>query len=140
MTTKQFINKALQGTTRSKQCSSVFVGDDRTIYSYGYHYPLVKIIDGKAFINSRGYSVSTSKHIGWAFAAAAEIVGYENTFHAPTTYGLHKGGIVRGVSEEITRLEAVMATKKRKDTQVYKWLAYNRDRLSKTLEATKELV
>lgn len=139
MTTKQFIKKALDGTTRTTRCSSVFVDNDRTIYSYGYHYPLVKIIDGKAFINSRGYSVSTSKHIGWAFQAASEIVGYNNTFHAPTTYGLHKGGIVRGASEEITRLEAEMATKKRKDTRVYEWLEIQHKRMSDTLEATKEL-
>jgi hypothetical protein len=145
MTNREFILKALQQTTKKTSNSSIYASKDIsgqiTVYSYGWHYPLVTILDGKAFINDRGYSNSTSKHIGHAWAAGAQIVGWGNCYHAPLFDGnsLTKSGIVRSASAEITRLEGEMAAKKRKDTQVYGWLETQRERMSATLEACKEL-
>lgn len=138
MTTKQFISKVLSGTTTKQQCSSVFRDGD-TLYSYGYHYPLVTIIDGNAYVNDRGYSVTTSKHIGWAFSAAAEVVGWGNVYHAPLNRGgsLTKDGITRGAQVELVELTAQMAAKKRKDTQVYRWLETQAERMQATLTAIK---
>lgn len=55
-------------TGRQIQGSRMFI-DDKTIFSYGYHFPIAKrtdkfLKDGReiVFFNSRGYSVSTSKH------------------------------------------------------------------------------
>lgn len=144
MTTREFIKKALTGETRKDSCSSVMQRKDNdgnvTVYSYGYHYPLVKIINGKAFVNDRGYSVTTAKHIGWAFSAAAEIVGWENVYHAPLNnrydhHTLTPEGIKAGATEELLRLHKEMATKKRKDTQVYAHLEYQKARMVATLEA-----
>ena len=48
---------------------------DKTIYSYGYHFPIARITDsvveGRTVIlfTTRGYSVSTSKHISYTRGA-----------------------------------------------------------------------
>ena len=48
---------------RNQSCSVFFNGD--RIYSYGYHYLLGEFIDDNTiFINDRGYSRTTQKHIG----------------------------------------------------------------------------
>lgn len=46
--------------------SNIFYkGDDaaRTLYSYGVHFPIAKIEGGVCYFTTRGYSVSTAKHI-----------------------------------------------------------------------------
>lgn len=58
------------------RCKNVFfVGD--TVYSYGYHYELGRIVTFNgikvALINDSGYSVTTSKHISWARFAASSV-------------------------------------------------------------------
>lgn len=42
--------------------SNLFYIND-TIYSYGYHFAIAKLINGKALLTNRSYSVSTRKHI-----------------------------------------------------------------------------
>lgn len=135
MTTREFIYKALSGKTKKTFCSSVFVSDG-VAYSYGYHYPLATIIDGKGYVNDRGYSNSTAKHINWAFSALGELVGYDNVYHSPLFGGsLSKRGIREGAQAEYDRLTDEMNAKKRKDTKVYKWLEVQQTRASKTLKA-----
>lgn len=53
------------------------------IYSYGYHYMIAKIIPEKnaCFINSMGYSNSTSKHTS-NVASATRVQGYK-CFYVP---------------------------------------------------------
>ena len=41
-----------------------------TIYSYGSHYPLARIVGGVALVNSSHYSKTTSVHAGMAKSAA----------------------------------------------------------------------
>lgn len=46
-----------------------------TIYSYGSHFPIAKILDdGKILFTTRSYSNSTAKHINYVWRA----VGYSN--------------------------------------------------------------
>lgn len=118
MTTKDFIKKALIGETRKDFCSSVYRYGN-TVYSYGTHYPLATIIGGTVYVNNRGYSNTTAKHIGWAFSAAQEL-GLHSV-GVPLIYGdsLTLEGIMSSATKEKARLENQMATKKRKDTQVY---------------------
>ena len=48
---------------QGKACNMFFEGD--IIYSYGYHFPMAKHInDNLILFTSKGYSVSTSKHLG----------------------------------------------------------------------------
>ena len=47
------------------RCSNVFFDNRNKIYSYGHHYLLGHFIDDNTIlIDDRGYSVTTSKHIG----------------------------------------------------------------------------
>jgi hypothetical protein len=47
------------------KCGNVFFERD-TLYSYGYHFELAKLENGRLFINTRSYSSSTSKHQAYA--------------------------------------------------------------------------
>ena len=141
MTTAQFIQKYLEGTTKKDSCSSVWGEQDysgeRKVYSYGRHYPLAVIIDGKAYVNTRGYSNSTSKHIGWAMQATAQIVGYDNVHGVPLTNGngLNKRDIQESARRGLDSIHEQMTSKKRKDTQVYKNLEHQEVRLLQALQA-----
>lgn len=46
----------------AKGASVFYIGP--TIYSYGHHYPMGHLYGDTAYINTQGYSNSTSKHIG----------------------------------------------------------------------------
>ena len=146
MTTREFIKKSFEGTTRKTFCSSVFANKDLngqiTVYSYGYHYPLATIIDGKGFVNNRGYSNSTAKHINWAFSALADILGYDNVLGVPLTEGdsLTLKGIQSSATRENERLVTLMDSKKRKDTQVYKWLKHDNEKTRDVLTVVRELI
>lgn len=63
-----------QQTQDEGRCSNIFFERKEVVYSYGYHYPLGFITTNKkgetaAIINTEGYSVTTSKHIGEARGA-----------------------------------------------------------------------
>lgn len=143
MSTAEFIEKYLRGTTRKDFCSSVVGYEDlngeRTVYSYGKHYPLAKIINGYAFVNNAGYSNTTAKHINWAHSATADIVGYDNVFSVPLSNGdgLDVQGMLSSTRRALTEVQQAMASKKRKDTQVYKFLEHQEVRLMQTLQAVK---
>lgn len=141
MTSQAFIEKALRGENGRKQaCASVFVSDG-VVYSYGYHYPLVKIIGGKAFVNTQGYSATTGKHISWAFSAAASIVGWDKVFHAPLNRGggFGLGPMLRSSLDMQENIKRQMMGKKRKDTRVYDWLQTQYDRTVATINAVEGL-
>ena len=134
MDTRTFIEKRLRNETKRIYFGSIAWSDRlQTVYSYGSHYPLARIIDGIAFINTSGYSVSTGRHIRWAWDACANIVGRENVygvnFIAPIK-GIHGGiygyrdldldSIIMSANVDLEEIEKVMATKKRHDTFVYR--------------------
>lgn len=45
---------------------NLFTDGNGTMYSYGYHYPLLFDVNGLKFINTIGYSQTTAKHISYA--------------------------------------------------------------------------
>jgi hypothetical protein len=66
MRTDQFITSCANGQqTSSKTVASVFF-DGKTVYSYGYHYPLLIKVNNFWIVNTRGYSNTTAKHISYA--------------------------------------------------------------------------
>lgn len=122
MTTRQFIANTIGiPSYKNRSCSSVFTDNNGTVFSYGYHYPLATIINGKGYINNRGYSMSTAKHIGWAWSALYDRLGNANVYSIPLTNGdsLNPRGIKSSAEREIERLKQLIATKKRKDTWIY---------------------
>jgi hypothetical protein len=67
---------ANQAQSDARSENVFFEGD--TCYSYGYHYPLAKLVKYRghtvALINANGYSVTTSKHIRSARSAASHLI------------------------------------------------------------------
>lgn len=143
MTTQQFIQKTI-GTesSRDRQCSSVFTDRQGVVYSYGWHYPLARIVDGVAFVNTKPYSSTTARHSAWARQACAERVGSANVYSVPLTNGnaMTLAGLLESAERHAQDLTEQMAAKKRKDTQVYWHLEYQRDNAIKALLAVKDLM
>lgn len=63
----------VQSDARSKNV--FFAG--KSLYSYGYHYELGRLVQYNgvtvALINDTGYSVTTGKHIGWALGSVSHM-------------------------------------------------------------------
>lgn len=117
MTTRDFIRNTFNTTsTRERRCSSVFADEDGNIYSYGYHYPLLFQVGGLYFVNTTGYSNTTAKHIGWAWAAVDynAIAVKLNGKRKPETLDT----IATLLAAQIVELQSEIDKKKRKDTQV----------------------
>lgn len=128
MTTADFIAKTYDTTSdRERRCSSVFTDYEGTVYSYGYHYPLAFNIDGIDFINTRGYSNTTAKHISWAWRA----VGYHavpveldradaQVISSKWSTSGQKLDVIRAaLNRQYEDIRKQMDTKRRKDTAVY---------------------
>jgi hypothetical protein len=146
MTTQDFLIKNLGKSypnVRSGNvwCSSVFVDDQGTAYSYGYHYPLATIIGDVAFVNTRGYSMTTSRHISWANSAAAARVGWRNVHSVELLPGksLTPRDIIESLYGQIDRLNDQLAAKKRTNTSVYRDLTMRRDWALVALEEAMNL-
>lgn len=122
MTILKFIEKTVgQVSGKTRYFSSVLTTGEGVVYSYGYHYPLARIIDGVAFVNNAGYSNSTAKHINWAFSACANVVGAMNVYGVPLSGGnsLTLAGIRLSAAAELSTMKYEMARKTRTNTQVY---------------------
>ena len=66
MRSSDFVREVAHGNqTREKTVSRLWF-DGKHLYSYGSHYPLLIKYRDKWLVNDRGYSVTTSKHIGMA--------------------------------------------------------------------------
>lgn len=122
-----------QQTQDEARCGNVFF-EGAVIYSYGRHYPLGLIEENKkgekcAIINAAGYSVTTSKQIGWARYA----VNHYKTFSIDDTSLMQD--LLRATPEQaakhlsaaierrVTRLTNTLAgdTVKRKAATLEKW-------------------
>lgn len=66
MKTKDFI-KQNQGyvPSKEKRCASVYQDTVGNFYSYGPHYPLFFQYCGTWILNTKGYSVTTARHISY---------------------------------------------------------------------------
>jgi hypothetical protein len=121
MTTQEFIARTFNTTSdRERHCSSVFTDHNGTVYSYGYHYPLAFNVDGLNFINARGYSSSTGRHISWAKRA---IGNYIEVWLPRPEYG-QRGeytldDVMRALQAERLDIERRMSECKRKNTKKY---------------------
>lgn len=65
---------ANKSRTSAKGSSFYFDGD--TIYSYGSHFPIARHYKGVILFTTRGYSTSTSKHIGYARSASHHLTTF----------------------------------------------------------------
>lgn len=122
MTNLEFITKTISvEATKPRFHGSLFTAPNGTVYSYGWHYPLARIINGYGFVNNRGYSHTTSRHISHARTACAAKVGISKTYGVPLRNGeaLTITGIMQAATRELNDLTQQMAAKKRTNTAVY---------------------
>lgn len=140
MTSRDFIKKTYQvPSDRERHCSSVFTDYDGNVYSYGYHYPLLFRVGGLDFVNDRGYSVTTAKHIGWAHSAIDYTgISVELPSHIRYPRDLTLEDIRKMLFKQHTAITDQMLAKKRKDTQVYKQLEWQASRIAKNLATVTE--
>ncbi len=124
MTTRQFISKNFGVSGTKRTCSSVFADSDGNIYSYGYHYPLLFTVNGRTIRNTRGYSSTTDRHILWSRDVEAIDVVAPYHFRLSGDDVVDMTVLLKSQREYIADLQKQMDAKKRKDTQVYKWLEH----------------
>lgn len=91
--------------TQDEARSSNLFFKGKSIYSYGYHYELGRLIEYKgktvALVNTTGYSVTTSKHISMALSA---------TSHLPTVKVRHDFDLEKGlINEQDSLIDSIMS-------------------------------
>lgn len=101
------------------------------LYSYGYHYPLLFEVNGLRFVNTRGYSNTTSKHIAMAWLEAEyEVKLNSRNFDIET--------IKKCLQEEKETIIEDIANCKRKVSQKKDKLFSELNRVVETMEALKD--
>jgi len=141
MTTQEFIEKNIgYNHNTTKQCSSVFVDTNGIVYSYGYHYPLAAIVNGKGFVNTRGYSVTTAKHISWAYQALAGRLGSHNVYGLELSMGFIPVNMLADLHTTQRRITELLLKKKRKNTRVYQDLAYRLEQTLNTRSVVRNII
>jgi len=135
MKSSQFIEKIAHKMRNNEpvsgMCSSVVAADGQ-LYSYGRHYPLlypVKTRGGKTLLclNASGYSMTTSKHIGWA-ARHADIVVHGN----PTQ---DTEGTIAQLESELVQKNSEIARITRKNTIKERLLTQDVERITAYISA-----
>lgn len=112
---------------RGQQGNLFFAG--KTIYSYGYHFPIAKHIDYKTvLITTRGYSISTSKHISLVRSA----ISHKDLIFCYNPTGSHEQNINSFITD-ITN-EAMKLIKATKPEKYLLEIDYLKNRLNKYLE------
>jgi hypothetical protein len=133
MTTRDFIAQTYNTTNDrwgkfgyERWCSSVMTDKDGVVYSYGHHYPLAFNLKGLDFINTEGYSVTTSKHISWAWQAlgsnaiSVKLWREDSQVIASSASEEQKlEAVYKALERELQHLWDAMASKKRRNTPVY---------------------
>lgn len=139
MTSREFIAKNFSTySDKQRECSSVMADHHGSIYSYGYHYPLLFKVGGLNFVNTAGYSNTTAKHIGWAWSAVRDRGEHAIGIDLPSRRGYYPVDYtledLRNILlKQHASLSDQMVAKKRKDTSIYRDLETQADRVSLSL-------
>jgi hypothetical protein len=142
MTNLQFIEKEFYAHHDSEKWhGSLFRDGDGNIYSYGRHYPLMFTSTddgGLVFINTTGYSNTTAKHIrdAWTACDNDAIPLKMNNQRLGREFKL--GDALYLLTQEQARIIKAMNAKKRKDTNVYRALQLELDRVMHNIKIIKE--
>lgn len=159
MTTQEFINKNYNTkANKERKCSSVYADNSGNIFSYGRHYPLLFTVKGLTFRNTRGYSNTTAKHILWAGGHNAIDVKLSGcnlyTWNNPESMdkvpkllslfvpsfanqGITENDIMHAILSDLeterAELIEAMESKTRTDTQVFKALQSQYEKVLKSI-------
>lgn len=105
--------------------------ENGVLYSYGYHYPLLFKVNWIRFVNTRGYSSTTRRHIGMAWLEAEyEVKLNSHNFDIET--------IKKCLQEEKETIIEDIANCKRKVSQKKDKLFSELNRVVETMEALKD--
>lgn len=75
------------------------------LYSYGLHYPLLFVVKGKKFVNTKWYSNTTAKHIRTAYSIAGVWVKLSWVYGTPslnqtqTSLLIEKNNLTKSIQE-----------------------------------------
>lgn len=127
MTTRDFIARWYDVSDKERWCSSVKVDSSGTVYSYGSHYPLLFKVAGHNFVNTRGYSNTTAKHINWAWSAVdynatAVELNRDDAYTISSSWASDSDKLqvlARATAQMVADATEARDAKKRTDTQVY---------------------
>jgi hypothetical protein len=102
-----------QGENKSARGSNFFC-ENNTIYSYGYHFPIAKILPtGEILFTVRRRSITTAKHIGYVRQAIADM---SRVYYVDRVEVHEKSGHVinlRRMADDIELLKSQLADAKR---------------------------
>lgn len=139
MTTQEFIEKEFANDNgKTRYFGSILKDANGNLYSYGRHYPLLFKVGNQTFRNTRGWSVSTGRHIRWTRGIPAIDVELDNdaTEIVNRSYKTDQEKlehIFRCLSRQKADLFVQLDSKKRKDTWVYSNLMQQFDYVSQQL-------
>lgn len=137
MTTQEFIAKNLGNTpSKTKHHASVMQDTNGQFYSYGLHYPLLFKIDNQWFVNVRGYSNTTTKHINHAHAACPQAIPV--VLSGSDRLPLTLDDVKMRLNQQLYSIRDDIQTKKHKNTQVYKDLFHQFNRVSGAINQLSE--
>ena len=135
MTNADFIKQAAQmvlsQTEWQKRYWSLYY-KDWVLYSYGLHYPLMFMVNGRVFVNTAWYSNTTSKHIWLARRA-----GHYNVKLPRTVYGKPTLNQVKeALYTEKINIEDKLWWLKRRGTQIESILLRELEEVNNTITQT----
>ena len=128
MKTREFINKHFgQETSEEIKFGSIIKDCNGDMYSYGYHYPLIFTVQGLNFRNVHGYSNTTAAHIAWTRDIEALDIDLPKTRESYNySTSLREFQTLESIAnvyrDQIHAKNLELQAKKRKDTNIYKWL------------------
>jgi len=111
MTNEDYVRK--NAFVPNTQHGHLFTDNNGTMYSYGYHYPLLFKVNGLTFVNVAGYSHTTAIHINHARPLAT----YEIRLNEYRANDISVETIIQTLKNEMDHLEESISNIKRKDTQ-----------------------
>lgn len=115
--------------TPDKHHGNLFTDSHGTMYSYGYHYPLLFKVNGLVFVNTYGYSNTTSKHIGYAKRYAQYCVELDYTSHS-----IEYENVMRCLEKSLEYVNKQLAELKRHNTIKESNLLREQAELERTIE------
>lgn len=123
--------------TPNKSHGNLFTDGNGTMYSYGYHYPLLFKVNGLTFVNEMGYSSTTSKHIAHCRPYAnyqVQLLFHDSWGGRSTQYE----NVLKSLEKELQYINEQIAELKRHNTQKEARLLSERERVENTIRALKD--
>jgi len=128
-------DNAFQTRDKAKQVASILIERDGTVYSYGYHYPLLFIVNGLKFRNTAGYSATTGKHISWCGGLSDYNVELDGVQYGTSKERMQYDNVLESLNKTLDRQVQEEKETKRKGTQKNTWQIIDIRETAETINA-----